>query len=116
MAKERIVWFEVLGENAGKLRSFYGELFNWTFKMAPDESMDYGMTDESATGIGGGVGKSPSGSGWTTFYVGVSDIEAAVRRATELGGKVLMPITKLPDTTIAVVADPEGHPVGLAAS
>jgi hypothetical protein len=24
-----------------------------------------------------------------------------------------MPVTKLPDVTIAVFADPEGHPVGL---
>jgi len=26
---------------------------------------------------------------------------------------VLMPVTKLPDTTIAVFADPEGHAIGI---
>jgi len=114
MAADPVIWFEVLGKDAGKLRGFYGELFNWKFDMAPSAEMDYGMTTKEDTGIGGGVGKSPNGPGWVTFYVGVKDIDAAVAHAEKLGGKVLMPVTRLPDTTIAVVADPEGHPVGLA--
>lgn len=108
----KVVWFEVLGKDADRLKAFFSELFGWQYKEAP--SMNYGMTDPEATGIGGGVGAAPQGPGWTTFYVGVPDLEETLKRAEKLGGKVLMPITKLPDTTIAVLADPEGHPIGLA--
>ena len=115
MAKaDQVIWFEVLGKDAGKLRSFYGEMFNWSFDLAPSPDMDYGMTAKDDTGIGGGVGKSPNGAGWVTFYVGVKDVEAAIERAEKLGGKVLMPPTEIKDGLIAVVSDPEGHPVGLA--
>lgn len=114
MTNDHVVWFEVLGKNPGKLRAFYGELFNWKFKMAEVPEMDYGMTDKADTGVGGGIGKAPEGPGWSTFYVQVKDIRASVARAQELGGKVLMPVMKIPEGEIAVVADPEGHPVGFA--
>jgi len=115
MATDQLVWFEVLGKQPGALRAFYGELFNWKFKMSPMAEMDYGMTEKNDTGIGGGIGKAPQGPGWTTFYVQVNDIRASIARAEQLGGKVLMPILKLPEgAEVAVVADPEGHAVGLA--
>ena len=108
----KVMWFEVLGKDGDKLKKFYGDLFGWKYKDAKE--MNYGMTDPEATGIGGGVGQAPAGPGWSTFYVGVSDVEKTLAEATKLGAKVLMPVTKLPDVTIAVFADPEGHPVGLA--
>lgn len=107
----KVIWFEVLGKDGNQLKAFYAELFGWQYKDAP--GMNYGMTDPEATGIGGGVGAAPMGPGWTTFYVGVPDVDQALKRAKTLGGKELMPVTKLPDVTIAVFADPEGHPVGL---
>lgn len=109
-----VSWFEILGSNPDKLRGFYAKLFDWRFQQMPDPGMDYAMTDKVQTGIGGGVGKALQGPGWTTFYVSVSDVGASLARAEQLGGKVLMPVTKLPSGEIAVFADPEGHPVGLA--
>ena len=32
----------------------------------------------------------------------------------ELGGTVVMPVTELPQVTIALLADPEGNVIGLA--
>jgi len=107
----KVIWFEVLGKDADKLRGFFSQLFGWNYKDTPGSN--YGVTDPEATGIGGGVGSAPGEASWTTFYVGVEDVERALKRAKELGAKVLMPVTKLPDVTIAVFADPEGHPVGL---
>ena len=105
-----VVWFEVLGQNADKLRGFYGELLGWEFQV--DEAMDYGVVEAADGGIAGGVGKAQNG-GWVTFYTQVPDLEAAIQHAKELGSLVLVPPTELPDVTIAVVSDPEGHPVGL---
>jgi len=107
----KVIWFEVLGTDGDKLRTFFSDLFGWRYKDIPGN--DYGMTDPEATGIGGGVGSTPSNASWSTFYVGVDDVDRTLKRAKELGAKVLMPVTKLPDVTIAVFADPEGHPVGL---
>jgi predicted enzyme related to lactoylglutathione lyase len=49
-----------------------------------------------------------------TFYVGADDPQAVLDRAEQLGGKTIMPVTELPQVTIALFADPEGHVVGLA--
>jgi uncharacterized protein len=112
-----ISWFEVLGSNPDKLRGFYGRLFDWKFQPlpSPDPTTDYAVIDKAQAGIGGGVGKAPQGPGWTTFYVSVDDVAATLSKVEQLGGKTLLPATKLPDgATIAVFADPEGHPVGIA--
>jgi hypothetical protein len=108
----KVIWYEVLGREPDKLRKFFTQLFGWEFKDAP--GMNYGVTDPEATGIGGGIGATPGNPSWSTFYVGVEDVEKALNKAKQLGGKELMPVTKLPDVTIAVFADPEGHPIGLA--
>ena len=108
----KVIWYEVLGKDGNKLKTFYSNLFDWKYKEVP--GMNYGMTDPEATGIGGGVGSVQGNVTWATFYVGVEDVEKALQKAQQLGAKVLMPVTNLPDVTFAVFADPEGNPVGLA--
>jgi predicted enzyme related to lactoylglutathione lyase len=109
----QIAWFEVLGNDFDGLKRFYGDLFQWSF----EEPMDgYAMTaPEGQGGLMGGIGRDPSGSGGhATFYVGVEDVQAALDKATSLGGTALMPPTEpMPGTTIALFSDPEGHVVGL---
>ena len=49
-----------------------------------------------------------------TFYVAVPDIDKALEKATRLGGRVLMPkMSPGKGATIALLADPEGHVIGL---
>lgn len=108
-----VVWFEVMGQDADKLRRFYGDLLGWEFDT--DNPMKYGMVEAGEGGIAGGIGDAADGRGWATFYTKVPDLEAAVRKAESLGSRVLLPITELPDTRIAVVSDPEGNAVGICA-
>lgn len=110
-----VIWFEVMGENGDALREFYGELFGWTFDLSGDFP-GYGMVKAGSDGIPGGVGQTPEGPGWLTFYVEVEDIDASIAQATARGGKVLMPPMELPDTWVAVVSDPEGRPLGLSSA
>jgi uncharacterized protein len=111
----QVSWFEVMGRDLDALSAFYGELFGWSLQRLPD--MPYATSGCDQSGLPGGVGQAPEGSGWTTFYVKVEDVAAAIRRAEQGGGRVLMPPHTLPDgVTIAVIADPEGHPVGLSAN
>lgn len=108
-----VMWFEVLGNNADALRTFYGQLFGWSFKA--DNPARYGVVDTGdRRGIPGGVGQPriPSRS-WTTFYVETPDVTAALAQAERLGGKVVMPRTVLPDVTLGLFEDPEGHVIGV---
>jgi hypothetical protein len=111
----QVGWFEVIGQDGPKLRSFYGDVFGWQFQMPEGgpEGMDYGMTDSSATGIGGGIGTGPGGEGHATFYVEVDDPQATLDKIEGAGGKTVVPVTETPMVTFAMFTDPEGHVVGL---
>jgi len=108
-----VMWFEVLGQDSEKLRGFYSGLFGWTFK----GDTPYGVVDAAAGGIPGGVGPVyPGTRSWVTFYVGTPDVTASLAAAAQRGGRIVMPRTELPDVTLGVFEDPEGHPIGLVES
>ena len=78
--------------------------------------MGYGMVDTGGTGgVPGGMFEAPEGVGdYVTFYAEVPDIDAALVRAEELGGKIVQPRTPLDGgPIIAMILDPEGHSVGV---
>lgn len=109
--KHPVMWFEVLGQDAGTLCQFYGALFDWSFGGDP---ATYGLVQANGRGIPGGVGASyPGTRAWVTFYVETPDVTASLARAEQLGGRVVMPRTVLPDVTLGVFEDPEGHAIGL---
>jgi len=107
------MWFEVLGQDGDKLRQFYATLFGW--KIAADNPITYGMVDTGDTrGIPGGVAAAyPGTRPWVTFYVETPDVAASLAQSERLGGKVVMPRTAMPDVTLGVFEDPEGHVIGL---
>lgn len=106
-----VVWFEVVGKDGAKLRTFYAELFDW--KINADNPMQYGLV-ETGEGIKGGVGQAgPESPEGARFYVQAKDLAATLARAERLGGKTLLPPTELPDVTLALLRDPEGNIVGL---
>jgi uncharacterized protein len=115
-----VVHFEVVGKDGEKLRRYYAELFDW--KIDADNPMDYGMVareDNKAAngdlGIGGGVGQGPPGyEGHVTFYVAVPDVEAALKKAEDLGGTRVMGPEKIMDMVeLGQLKDPEGNVIGV---
>ena len=110
----KIVHAEVVGKDGPALHKFYNGVFGW--KQNTDLPGGYAMTDHEQSGIVLGTGPAPDGgSGWVTFYVSVPDIDAALARAESLGGRTVMPkFSPAPDTHLAMVADPEGHIIGLS--
>jgi hypothetical protein len=108
-----VVHFEVSGSDLDKLQSFYSELFGWKTQRATG-GMPYAMVEKEDGGIGGGIGQAPDGNDHVTFYVDADDPQAILDKAEQLGGKTILPVTDLPQVTIALFADPEGHVVGLA--
>jgi len=49
-----------------------------------------------------------------TFFVGVDDIDGAIADTTRLGGRVVQDPVTVPGVAFALIADPQGHVVGLA--
>ena len=119
-----VVHFEVVGQDMKKLRGYYSDLFGWEFDSVPGGQTDYAVVprDKNVTsngvGIGGGVGSAPDGyDGHVTFYVEVPDVEAAMKKAEELGGTRMMgPEEVTEGLEIALFQDPEGHTLGLVKS
>jgi uncharacterized protein len=114
-----VVHFEIIGQDADKLRGYYADLFGW--EIDSDNPANYGVvqregnTDGDGVGIGGGVGQGPQGyTGHVTFYVGVPDVEAALAKAESLGGTRMMgPEKPMEGVEIGLFNDPEGHTVGV---
>jgi uncharacterized protein len=114
-----VVHFEVVGKDGEKSRSYYSELFGW--EIDADNPMNYGMvqregnTNSEGIGIGGGVGGAPEGySGHVTFYVEVPDVDAALAKAEQLGGKRMMgPLEVTDEVEIGQFTDPDGNVVGV---
>ena len=105
-----IVWFEVVGQHADELKGFYTELLGWRFDRPPPEAKRAGWRAARRLRAARPAAEPPW---WVTFYNRVPDLDAAIRRARALGSRLLVPPTRHGDTVIAVVSDPEGHPVGL---
>ena len=53
------------------------------------------------------------GSDLVTFFIAVDDVDSAVNRARELGGRVIQEPQHVPGVAFALIADPQGHVVGL---
>jgi predicted enzyme related to lactoylglutathione lyase len=113
MGDNKVIHFEIVGRDGPALQRFYGDLFEW--KLDTNNPGGYGMTSPDQTGPVVGIGASPDGgAGHVTGYVAVKDIDATLARAVDLGGRVVMPkFSPGPGATLALVADPEGHVLGL---
>jgi len=111
-----VAWFEIVGKDGEKLRSFYRDLFEWQIDSS-DSGMDYGLVPAQPKGIGGGIGRSADGGmGHVTVYVEVDDPAGYLAKVEKLGGTTVVPPTEIPGfgLTFAFFADPEGHVVGLS--
>ncbi|MEU8816822.1 VOC family protein [Actinoplanes sp. NPDC048796] len=115
-----VVHFEIIGSDPRQLRGYYGRLFGWTFDTSGPVAAsvsatgEYGFVDGGLPGgVGGGAGYEPR----ALFYVGVPDVEAALREAERLGGSRVSEPERVRDgaLTVAHFRDPEGNLVGLAA-
>jgi predicted enzyme related to lactoylglutathione lyase len=109
-----IVHAEIRSADPDATREFFGGLFGWSYPQPgalPGYTfVDTGVPDALYTAISPLQG----GTDLVTFFVGVEDMGAAVARVTELGGRVVQDPQQVPGVTFALIADPQGHVVGLA--
>jgi predicted enzyme related to lactoylglutathione lyase len=111
-----VIHAEIRSADPDATRRFFAELLEW--KVAAEGAfpgytfIDTGAADGPATAIGPRQGAEDE----VLFFVGVEDVAATLARAAELGGAIVQPAQEVPGVTFGVLADPQGHKVGVAAA
>ena len=110
-----VVHAEIRTADPDATRAFFAKLFDWSY--SDGAYPGYTFVD---TGIEGALPTAISplqGDGDAVlFFVGVADVDGALKRAEELGGRIVQPTQSVPGVSFGVLADPQGHLVGVAAS
>lgn len=109
-----VVHWQIVSNDAEAASKFYRKLFDW--KVSTANALGYRVVETlNPKGIAGGIWPAPpNAQGLVQLFIEVQDVEAYVREASELGAKVLVPTSTLPDgDTMAVLLDPTGIPFGL---
>ena len=109
-----IVHAEIRSSDPDATRAFFGSLFGWTY---PNQGAYPGYTYVE-TGVPGALYSAISplqdGDDLVTFFVGVEDMDATIADAVRLGGRVVQQPAEVPGVAFALIADPQGHVVGIA--
>ena len=116
MTKRNIVHIEIPTTNGKASGEFYEKLFGW--HIVHDEQMDYTMWDPHE-GPGGGFSQVDENvkPGDIYIYVNSDDIEADLKKAESLGGKIVFPKSEIPNTGwYGMFKDPTGNIIALYTS
>jgi uncharacterized protein len=109
MAHGKFTWFELVTNDIDKAKTFYTETLGWKTGSMDMGSFQYHTLkfgDVPQAGLVAPQGGAPNH--WIS-YLAVDDVDARAKKATEHGGKVLVPPTDIPGVgRFALVADPQG--------
>lgn len=95
----RFCWHELVTKDPDAATKFYADLFGWSVKETPSPGGGtYRMFSLGDTMVAGAAAAPEARveSGWL-LYVAVDDADASAKKITELGGKVMVPPTTVPD-------------------
>jgi uncharacterized protein len=108
-------WDELYTKDQQAAGTFYGKLFGWTGKVAPEDPMKYWHWQNAGKDIGGMMNlPAPNVPPHWLAYVAVSDPDASCKKAVELGGTVLMQPMDIPKVgKFGIVKDSTGAAVAL---
>ncbi|GAA2055443.1 VOC family protein [Williamsia deligens] len=98
-----LTYLTVLTPDSAAYRDFYGQVLGWEFSAGRIDDGWEVVDSRPQIGIGGGAQTSEAVAMWT-----VDDIEAAVRRVVEAGGRVVDPVARQPYATTAECVDDQG--------
>jgi predicted enzyme related to lactoylglutathione lyase len=117
-AAGEFVWHDLVTDDPAACRAFYAALLGWTFEEGRGVDPGYTIIKQDGLPIGGIVtlrrAETPVVAQWLTYVV-VPDVDRAVDAYRQAGGRVFRgPLDARRDLRVAVVADPQGAPLGLA--
>ena len=105
-------WSEHLSRDFEGSKAFYQAVFGYDFQDMSGDGFKYAMLMVDGHEVGG-IGEYPPGTpeqmpaAWGTYFQ-VADVDAAVAKVTELGGREVQPVRDSPYGRIGVVADNHG--------
>lgn len=104
----RFVWYDLLTSDAQAAKAFYTAAVGWTVQPFGEDANTYAVWLAGDTQVGGVMEYPPAPPHWMA-HVSVDDVDAAARRAEELGGRIQSPPADIPNVgRFAIVADPQG--------
>ena len=108
----KFVWHALMTTDVASSRRFYTELFGWNVEEVDMGPMGkYTLLKTEGKTVGGLMpmdAKHGAPTHWMS-YVSVDNCDAAVKRATSNGGKVVVPAMDIPNVgRFAIIADPQG--------
>ena len=109
------VWNELNTNDLPAAGKFYTDLFGWGMDHYSGGGMTSAMFKVGGKHVGGMVDNpDPNGAPFWLCYVNVNDLAATCARVLELGGKIVIPPTKVPNVgSIAVLQDKQGAYLGM---
>jgi predicted enzyme related to lactoylglutathione lyase len=112
----RFVWHDLLTKDVNAAKRFYGDLLGWRFEDTKRGERPYVLAKSGGALVAGIVDVSANtsaGPQWLS-YMSVADVDKTIAQVRSDGGKVLVEPRNLPNARAAVIADPQGAPLGLA--
>src|SRR5262245_4454917 len=110
-----VVHAEIRSNDPDATRAFFSGLFGWTY--ADGAYPGYTFVDTGAQGaLPTAISPLQGDADQVLFFVGVDDVGATLEQAERLGGRIVQSAQSVPGVTFGVLADPQGHLVGVAAS
>ena len=105
-------WCELMTSNVDAAKKFYAGLFGWELLDMPMPGMNYTVIKAHGQGIGGIMPVPKEAKGMKPMwcaYVTVDDVDRTAQTAVNLGGKLHLPPTDIPDVgRFCVIEDPQG--------
>jgi hypothetical protein len=107
-----LTWNENMSRNFDGNKAFYHQVFGYDYTDVGGGDMQYATLDLASGQVGGigGIGPEQPAempAAWVSYFA-VADADAAVAKATELGGSVIAPPFDIPYGRMAVLADDQG--------
>ncbi len=109
-------WNELMTSDVEGAKAFYGKLLGWEMEEF-EMNMPYTVVKAGDEGTGGIMKIPAEAEGmppqWGA-YVTVTDVDDLSRRVEEIGGKLVVPLTDIPEVgRFCVIQDPQGATLGL---
>jgi uncharacterized protein len=109
----RFIRYELVSTDVESAKAFYGAVVGWGARQVSTPGPAYTLFTAGDAAVAGlmSLPEEAKRAGATSHwigYVGVDDVDAAVRRAREFGGSAPVPPTDVPGVSrFAIVADPQ---------
>ena len=111
--KNPFIWHELVTPDQNKSGAFFSKLLGWSInEVDAGEFGTYTLFQKEGADVAGMMNPTPDtpgeGSYWHS-YIAVDDVDHCAKKASELGGNVLVSPHDVPDVgRICIVSDPTG--------